>query len=196
MSAPGRIRTRDPLLRRHRSSVAMCRPVSPNELSSCTDSSPLWPGVAWRLRSLAPSLAPRACRLLSRSNARKRRFAATANRPSFRGVRASMPARLRRRGRSRGRRAGLLAPCLQSRLLQALPEVHGRPRHMYMNLPPCARQLGHLPRFGPAPGEPDRLREGNGLEALHHLHQHPGQRDPRGPGSPHRGLLAPEFNQG
>jgi hypothetical protein len=37
----------------------VCRLASPNEPSNCTDASWLWPGVAWRLRSLAGSLAPR-----------------------------------------------------------------------------------------------------------------------------------------
>jgi hypothetical protein len=71
MSAPGRIRTRDPLLRRHRRSIALCRLVWLNDSSSCTDVNWLWPGVAWRLRPLAPSLTPRSFRLRSCSNERK-----------------------------------------------------------------------------------------------------------------------------
>jgi hypothetical protein len=70
-SAPGRIRTRDPLLRRHRRGIAVCRLVSLNMPSNCTDASRLWPGIAWRLRPMAPSLAPRSSRHRSGSNERK-----------------------------------------------------------------------------------------------------------------------------
>jgi hypothetical protein len=50
------------LLRRHGRGIAVCRLVSLNEPSSCTDEIRLWPGVAWRLRPLAPSsLRLRSC---------------------------------------------------------------------------------------------------------------------------------------
>ena len=57
--APGRIRTRDPLLRRQRRSVAGCRLVSPCKPLSSTCCR--WPSedVAQRLPALAPPLAPR-----------------------------------------------------------------------------------------------------------------------------------------
>jgi hypothetical protein len=57
--APGRIRTRDPLLRRHTLTVARRRWVQPDRLFSCTDTGWKWPGVAQYLSPLAPQLAPR-----------------------------------------------------------------------------------------------------------------------------------------
>ena len=58
-SAPGRIRTRDPLLRRHISTVAGRRLMSPYEAFSCSDCSWKSPGVAQSLALLAPRLALR-----------------------------------------------------------------------------------------------------------------------------------------
>ena len=57
--APGRIRTRDPLLRRHIRAVARRRWVWPDRLFSCTDTGWTWPGVAQHMSPLAPQLAPR-----------------------------------------------------------------------------------------------------------------------------------------
>ena len=57
--APGRIRTRDPLLRRHTLTVARRRWVWPDVASSCTDTGWTWPDVAQYLSPLAPQLAPR-----------------------------------------------------------------------------------------------------------------------------------------
>ena len=57
--APGRIRTRDPLLRRHTLTVARRRCVWPDVASSCTDNGWTWPDVAQYLSPLAPQLAPR-----------------------------------------------------------------------------------------------------------------------------------------
>ena len=57
--APGRIRTRDPLLRRHTWAVARRRWVWPDRLFSCTDTGWTWPGVAQHMSPLAPQLAPR-----------------------------------------------------------------------------------------------------------------------------------------
>src|SRR5262244_2585402 len=57
--APGRIRTRDPLLRRHTWTVARRRHMSPDVPFSCTDTGWTWPGVAQYLSPLAPRLAPR-----------------------------------------------------------------------------------------------------------------------------------------
>ena len=51
--APGRIRTRDPLLRRHTLTVARRRWVWPDSLFSCTDTSWTWPGAPY-LSLLAP----------------------------------------------------------------------------------------------------------------------------------------------
>ena len=57
--APGRIRTRDPLLRRHIVTVAQCRLTSPYGAFSCSDGSLMSPYVAQSLSLLAPRLAPR-----------------------------------------------------------------------------------------------------------------------------------------
>jgi hypothetical protein len=58
-SAPGRIRTRDPLLRRYRRSFAGRRLSSLCEPSSSIYCRWLSEGVAWRLPALALRLAPR-----------------------------------------------------------------------------------------------------------------------------------------
>ena len=55
---PGRIRTRDPLLRRHLRRVAGGRPMSLITAFTCSDSSWTSPGVLWSLSLLAPCLAP------------------------------------------------------------------------------------------------------------------------------------------
>ena len=57
--APGRIRTRDPLLRRHIRSVAVRRLASLYEPSNSSYYRRLSEGVAQRLSVLAPQLAPR-----------------------------------------------------------------------------------------------------------------------------------------
>jgi hypothetical protein len=54
MSAPGRIRTRDPLLRRHIRTVAGRRLASPYEASSWTNHPGVSPCVAGRLPPVAP----------------------------------------------------------------------------------------------------------------------------------------------
>ena len=58
MRAPGRIRTRDPLLRRHLRSIAARRLVSPHVAFNCMDGGCPWLGVARILPLLAPYLAP------------------------------------------------------------------------------------------------------------------------------------------
>jgi len=67
-SALSRIRTCDPLLRRHFRAVAGQCQAWPGVLSSCTDSGRMWPGVAPCLPPLAPLLAPR--NLVSPANVR------------------------------------------------------------------------------------------------------------------------------
>ena len=57
--APGRIRTRDPLLRRHIRTVAGHRLASPYETSSWTNHPGVSPCVARHLPPVAPLLAPR-----------------------------------------------------------------------------------------------------------------------------------------
>jgi hypothetical protein len=57
--APGGIRTRDPLLRRHSSRIAGSRLVSPDEAFSCRYDRRKSRGVAQSLSLLAPYLAPR-----------------------------------------------------------------------------------------------------------------------------------------
>jgi hypothetical protein len=66
---PGRIRTRDPLLRSYRRSVAGCRLASLYRPSNSSFCSWLSEDVAWRLSPLAPLLAPR--NLLSFANVRR-----------------------------------------------------------------------------------------------------------------------------
>jgi hypothetical protein len=56
--APGRIRTRDPLLRRHLAGVAGGRLESLNMAISCIDRGWAWLEVASELSPLAPFLAP------------------------------------------------------------------------------------------------------------------------------------------
>jgi hypothetical protein len=57
-SAPGRIRARDPLLRRHIRTVAGRRLVSPYVAASCMKRPSASPCVARRLPPMAPRLAP------------------------------------------------------------------------------------------------------------------------------------------
>jgi hypothetical protein len=57
-SAPGRIRTRDPLLRRHLPGVAGGRLESLYVAISCIDRGWAWLEVALELSPLAPFLAP------------------------------------------------------------------------------------------------------------------------------------------
>jgi hypothetical protein len=59
VGAPGRIRTRDPLLRSHFRAVAGRRLVSPNVPSSCMNRLALSPYVARYFSPVAPRLAPR-----------------------------------------------------------------------------------------------------------------------------------------
>src|ERR1035441_1204060 len=69
-------------------------------------------------------------------------------------------------------------------------EVAGRPA---VDRPPHEA----VPAAG---GEPDRLREGHWLAVLHHLHEHPRNRDPRGSGDPppavHRRRAPPARRRG
>jgi hypothetical protein len=58
-SAPGRIRTRDPLLRSHFRAVAGRRLMSPYVPSSCMNRPAVSPYVARHLSLVAPRLAPR-----------------------------------------------------------------------------------------------------------------------------------------
>ena len=58
LSAPGRIRTRDPLLRRHLPGVAGGRLESFYMAISCIDRGWAWLEVALELSPLAPFLAP------------------------------------------------------------------------------------------------------------------------------------------
>jgi hypothetical protein len=58
MSAPGRIRTRDPLLRRHLRWVSGGVLASLYMAFNCTDSGWGWPNVAWKLSAVAPRVAP------------------------------------------------------------------------------------------------------------------------------------------
>ena len=58
VSAPGRIRTRDPLLGRHLRMVAARRLTSLYEASNCTNHMGVSPCVARRLAPVAPRLAP------------------------------------------------------------------------------------------------------------------------------------------
>ena len=56
--APGRIRTRDPLLRRRLRCVPGGVLASLYMAFNCTDSGWGWPNVAWKLSAVAPCVAP------------------------------------------------------------------------------------------------------------------------------------------
>jgi hypothetical protein len=69
--APGRIRTRDPLLRRYGRTVAGRRHMWPDVQFFFLAIGWMWPEIAWRLSPVAPQMAPR--NLVSQANIRTAR---------------------------------------------------------------------------------------------------------------------------
>jgi hypothetical protein len=84
--APTATRTRDLLLRRHSRNVVPYGPAWPDVPFGYSENGWMWPGVALRLWSLAPSLAPR--NIVSSANVRMRQADTGPGRESDQGTSA------------------------------------------------------------------------------------------------------------